>query len=142
MGAREKRQLPEEQTFIFLQIIDSLPYPLAIFDRSLTVTMVNKAFENAANICCDYPPTGALRILPDRIEDPQLAASFMKVFNGDTIFLEGMKSPFAMFSGIEERKIVLPDCIYRVEVSPVPAEDKKVTHGVIMYMQKNLNSER
>ena len=122
--------------FIFLQIIDSLPYPLAIFDRNLAVTMVNKAFKNAADICCDYTPTAAFRILPDRIEDPQLAASFMKVFNGHTIFTEGLKSPFAIFSGINEQKKSLPDSIFRVEISPVRAEDGKVTHGVIMYMQK------
>lgn len=142
MGDRGKKLHPEDQAFILLQIIDSLPYPLVIFDKQLNVTMVNHAFENAANASCVLPLPQTFRILPDRISDPQLAACFTKVFQGDTIFSEGMRSPFEMFSEFEERKDALPDNIYRVEVSPMPAEDKTITHGVIMYITKKQQDKK
>lgn len=129
-----KYRLSNGKAEMIQNIIDSLPYPVAIFDRNLTVSIINKAFRNAANICMD-PLSGSVRINRGRIDDPQLAASIMKVFRGDTVFSEAVKTPFSMFSGFEQKEVLPKDCVWRVEVSPVPAENKKITHGIIVILQ-------
>jgi hypothetical protein len=134
MVDRDKDRLSDKQAEIILDMIDPLPFPIAIFDRNLTLILVNKAFRKAAYINNSLSETVSIR--RDRIDDPQLAASFMRVFKGDTVFSESVKSPFSMFSGIEQKEVLLPGCTYRVEVSPFPAENTKITHGVIVIIHK------
>ena len=57
-----------------------------------------------------------------------------KVFNGNTYFLEGLKNPFSIFSGITEQSSEVPDRYNRSVIFPVPIDDDKITHGVIVFM--------
>ena len=123
-----------ENEGLFSQIINFFPYPLAIFTPQYTVVMVNKALAEDTKTRVMYPEKGAIRILQHKIDDIQLAAAVRGVFAGNTFFLEDLKNPFSMFSGITQQNAAEPDRFNRVVIFPVPADDAKITHGVIVFM--------
>lgn len=131
MGDKTKQKLYEE---LFSQFIDFFPYPIAIFTPEHTLSMVNKAFEEETNMQFTNMEKGDVRILQYKINDMQLAAAVMKVFAGDTFFLEGLKNPFSMFSGITHQGIQQSDRFSKAVVFPVPVDDTAITHGVIVFM--------
>ena len=119
---------------LFSQIVDFFPYPIVIFTPQYTLAMVNKAF--AAEIKMRFMNLGkrTVRILQHKINDMQLAAAVTGVFAGDTFFLENLKNPFSMFSGITQQRAAEPDRFNRAVIFPVPADDAEITHGVIVFM--------
>lgn len=132
MGDQTKEQLLKE--LIFSQIIDFFPYPLAIFTPQYTLVTTNKAFEAETKTLVVYPEKGAACILKHKINDIQLAAAITGVFDGNTFFLKDLKNPFSIFSGIKEQSAAVPNCFNRVVIFPVPADNAKITHGVILFM--------
>ena len=129
-----KFQLLIENEGLFSQIIDFLPYPLAIFTPQYTLAMTNKAFAEETKTRVMYPEKGAARILQHKISDMRLAAAITGVFAGNTFFLEDLKNPFSMFSGIAQQSAVELGRFNRVVIFPVPADDATITHGVIVLM--------
>ena len=129
-----KFQLLIENEGLFSQIIDFLPYPLAIFTPQYALAMTNKAFAAETKTRVMYPEEGAARILQYKINDMQLAAAITGVFAGDTFFLEDLKNPFSMFSGIMRQSAAEPDRFSRAVIFPVSADDAEITHGVIVLM--------
>ena len=119
---------------LFSQIINFLPYPLAIFTPQYTVAIINKAFAEETKTRFINLEKGAVRILQHKINDMRLAAAITGVFAGNTFFLEDLKNPFSMFSGITQQRAAEPDRFNRVVIFPVPADDAKITHGVIVFM--------
>lgn len=119
---------------LFSQIIDFFPYPIAIFTPQYTLVMVNKAFAAETKTRFMNLEKGAVRILQYKIDNVQLAAAVTQVFNGDTFFLEELKNPFSMFSGITRQSAPPPDCFNKAIIFPVPADDAEITHGVIVFM--------
>ncbi|HYE83239.1 MAG TPA: hypothetical protein VEG39_13870 [Clostridia bacterium] len=119
---------------LFSQIIDFFPYPIAIFTPQYTLAMVNKAFAAETKTRFMNLEKGALRILQYKINDTQLAAAVMQVFAGDTFFLEDLNNPFSMFSGIVRQSALQSDSFNKAVIFPVPADDAKITHGVIVFM--------
>ena len=116
---------------LFSQIIDFLPYPIAIFTPQYSVTMVNKAFAAEAKRLAKGPEEKPVRIVQYKIFDMQLASAVKKVFNGYTFFLEELKDPFSMFSGIDAQS-PLPGHFNRAVIFPVTADDGGITHAVIV----------
>ena len=129
-----KFQLLIENEGLFSQIIDFLPYHLAIFTPQYTLTMTNKSFAAETKTRIMYPEKGAARILQHKISDMRLAAAITGVFAGNTFFLEDLKNPFSMFSGIAQQSAVELGRFNRVVIFPVPADDATITHGVIVLM--------
>jgi hypothetical protein len=123
-----------ENEGLFSQIIDFLPYPLAIFTPQYTLAMTNKAFTAETKTRVMYPEKGAARILQHKINDMRLAAAITGVFAGDTFFLEDLKNPFSMFSEITQQSAAEPGRFSRAVIFPVTADDAKITHGVIVFM--------
>ncbi|MGI6490933.1 MAG: hypothetical protein ACOX0T_00720 [Pelotomaculum sp.] len=119
---------------LFSQVIDFFPYPMAIFTPQYTLAMVNKAFAAETKTPIMAPEKGAVRILQYKIDDMRLAAAVRKVFAGDTFFLEDLKHPFFMFSGIAPSSEPQLDCFHKAVIFPVSADNAKVTHGVIVFM--------
>lgn len=119
---------------LFSQIIDFFPYPLAIFTPQYILVTTNKAFEAETKMRVMYPEKGAARILKHKINDIQLADAITGVFNGNTFFLKDLKNPFSMFSGIKQLSAAELNRFNRVVVFPVPADNAKITHGVILFM--------
>ncbi|WP_372998831.1 hypothetical protein [Lutispora sp.] len=116
------------------QIIDFFPYPIAIFTQQYTLVMVNKAFAAEAKLRFMNFEKGTIRILQYKIKDTQLAVAVVKVFGGDTFFLEGLKNPFSMFSGTTRKSAPQPDYFNKAVIFPVPSDNAKITHGVIVFM--------
>ncbi|MDD4189397.1 MAG: hypothetical protein PHX37_04860 [Eubacteriales bacterium] len=148
MGEKANKEKIGENSFLLQQIINSMPYPLAIFDQDLFVTMVNQEFKDSVKLFFGSRTHDTSRINTGRISDPQLSASIMNVFLGETVLSEGLKSPFEMFSGISKGKpgfrdsLTQPDeSLYDAVVFPVPAEDSEIIHGAIVFMKKRLNKE-
>lgn len=119
---------------LFSQVIDFFPYPIAIFTPQYTLAMVNKAFASETKMRFMNLEKEDVRILQYKINDMQLAAAVMKVFAGGTFFIEGIKNPFSMFSRIARQSIPQPDRFSKAAIFPVPADDAKITHGVIVFM--------
>ncbi|NLM46215.1 MAG: hypothetical protein GX200_05390 [Firmicutes bacterium] len=119
---------------LFSQIIDFFPYPIAVFTPQYTLAMVNKAFAAETKTPLQNFKKGAIRILQYKIDDAQLAAAFTKVFSGDTFYLEEVKNPFSMFSGISQQSAPHAGRFSRAVVFPVPVNDVEITHGVIVFM--------
>lgn len=119
---------------LFSQIIDFFPYPIAIFTPQYTLAMVNKAFAAETKTRFMNLEKGGVRILQYKINDTQLAAAVMQVFAGDTFFLEDLKNPFSMFSGITWQSTLQSARFNKAVIFPVPADDAKITHGVIVFM--------
>lgn len=119
---------------LFSQIIDFFPYPIAIFTPQYTLTIVNKAFATETKMPVKNPVEGAVRILQYKIDDTQLTVAVRRVFAGETFFLEDLKNPFAMFSGIARQGAPQPDRFRKAVVFPVPADNVAITHGVIVFM--------
>ena len=119
---------------LFSQIIDFFPYPIAIFTPQYTLAMTNKAFVAETKMRGMDPEKGSVQILQYKIDDVQLAAAVTRVFAGETFFLEDLKNPFSMFSGITQQSVQQPGRFHKVIIFPVPADDAEVTHGVIMFM--------
>jgi hypothetical protein len=44
------------------------------------------------------------------------------------------KNPFSMFSGITRQSALQSDRFNKAVIFPVPADDAKITHGVIVFM--------
>ncbi|NLL51218.1 MAG: hypothetical protein GX248_00760 [Peptococcaceae bacterium] len=118
---------------LFSQVIDFFPYPIAIFTPDYTLTLVNKAFEAERKTQVLNAEKGAVCILPYKINNMQLAAGITRVFAGETFFLEDLKNPFVMFSEIKESE-PQPDRFSKAVIFPVPADNSKITHGVIVFM--------
>jgi PAS domain-containing protein len=119
---------------IFGRIIDSFPYPIAIFTTQYTLAMANRAFEEITQTEPASPGKEPTRILRHRIDDARLAAALSKVFKGDSFFLEDIYDPFSIFSWYSEQCTALPGRIYKVVVFPIPAGEAETTHGVIVFM--------
>ena len=130
----KKFQMLIENEGLFSQIIDFFPYPLAIFTPQYTLAMTNIAFAAETKTRVMYPEKGAVRILQHKINDMQLAAAVTGVFAGDTFFLENLKNPFSMFSGITRQSAPESDRFNKAVIFPVTADDAKITHGVIVLM--------
>lgn len=116
------------------QIIDFFPYPLAIFTLNYTLVMVNKAFTEETKMQLKNQGNGCVRVLIHKIEDTQLVAAVTRVFAGDTFLLEGLQSPFSMFSGIPEYNAQQSNRFNKAVIFPVPNAEGRITHGVIVYM--------
>ncbi|MGI6712216.1 MAG: hypothetical protein ACOX4L_05765 [Bacillota bacterium] len=119
---------------LFSQIIDFFPYPVAIFTPQYTLAIVNKAFGAETKTWFKNLEKGDVRILQHKINDIQLAAAVREVFAGDTFFLEDLKDPFSMFSGITRQNATRFDRFNKAVIFPVPVYDAKITHGVIVFM--------
>lgn len=119
---------------LFSQIIDFFPYPIAIFTPQYTLAMVNKAFESEIESRFMSREKEAVRILQYKIDDTQLAVAVSHVFSGKTFFLEGVKNAFSMFSAVTQEGASQLDRFNKVIIFPVPGDDAKITHGVIVFM--------
>lgn len=119
---------------LFSQIADFFPYPIAIFTPQYRLTMVNKAFAAEIKMRFMNLEKGGVCILQYKAKDMQLAAAVTRVFAGDTFFLEDLKHPFSMFSGITRQSELQTDRFTKAVIFPVLADDAKITHGVIVFM--------
>ena len=131
MGNETNELLPGE---LFPQIIDFLPYPIAIFTPQYTLVMINKAFAKAVKMRFINAEKGTVRILQYKIDDTRLAEAVKRVFAGDTFFLEDLKNPFSMFSGITRKSAPHPDNFNKAVIFPITDDNAGITYGVIVFM--------
>ena len=116
------------------QLIDCFPYPIAIFTKQYTLVKVNRAFSTEAKLRFKNQEKSTMRILQYKIKDTQLAVAVVKVFDGNTFFLEGLNNPFSMFSGFSQQIESQLDRFDRAVIFPVSKDNSKITHGVIVFM--------
>jgi PAS domain-containing protein len=130
----KKFQLLIANNGLFSQIIDSFPYPIAIFTPQHTLTMVNKAFAAETKIRLIDLEKGAVRILPYKINNMRLAEAVARVFAGDTFFLEDLNDTPLILLGIIPKGAPQSRHFNKAVVFPVPSDNDKITHGVIAFM--------
>lgn len=130
----KKFQLLIANDGLFSQIIDFFPYPIAIFTPQHTLSMVNKAFTAETNIRLIDLEKEAVRIHPYKIDNTRLAEAVIRVFAGDTFFLKDLNDTLSMLLGITPKNAPRSGHFNKTVVFPVPSDDDKVTHGVIVFM--------
>jgi len=116
------------------QLIDFFPYPIAIFTKQYTLVKVNRAFSTEAKLRFKNQEKSTMRILQYKIKDTQLAVAVVKVFDGNTFFLEGLNNPFSMFSGFSQQIESQLDRFDRAVIFPVSKDNSKTPKGVIVFM--------
>ena len=79
----------------------------------------------------DKEPGTAKASDPEALELEAMEIDFLQTLSLIHIYL---KNPFSMFSGITQQRAAEPDRFNRVVIFPVPADDAKITHGVIVFM--------
>lgn len=119
---------------LFSRIIDSFPYPIAIFTPQYTLALVNRAFLTSAGIGDNAPGKEKIRILRRRINDANLAAAITRVLAGETFTLDISEDPFLMFT--EHKQQVIPEerQFTKAVLFPIPGKDYKITHGVLLFL--------
>lgn len=130
----KKFQLLIANDGLFSQIIDFFPYPIAIFTPQHTLTMVNKTFTAETNIRLMDLGKEAVQILPYKIDNMRLAEAVIRVFAGETFFLEELGGDLFMLLGIAAKDALQLNHFNKAVIFPVPSDDNKITHGVIVFM--------
>lgn len=119
---------------LYSQVIDFFPYPVIVFSPDYTLVMVNKVFAEATGMDPVEIVRGNIRILQYKIDDLQLASAISRVFAGNSIFLDDVRQPFDMFSDIPANHDMQPGCYSKAVIFPVPGNDGKIGHAVIVFM--------
>lgn len=112
------------------QLLDFFPYPIAIFTPQYALTIFVSEIKTQGMEL----ENGAIRILKHKIDDVRLAAAVTRVFGGDTFFLEDLKNPFSMFSGLAHQSASQPVHYNKAVIFSVSAGDAEITYGVIVFM--------
>ena len=119
---------------LFSQVIDNLPYPVAIFQRSGVVCMANKVLMSEAGIGADDIPAGKINLF-DRVTDENYTVldAAEDVFLGETTVLGGLVSPLALFCRDDTRTV--PDDYRRAVFFPVVGCGGRISHGAVTLMK-------
>jgi hypothetical protein len=119
---------------LFSQVIDNLPYPIAIFDHSGILRMANKALLIEANISTDEISEGRINLF-NRITNenyPVLEAG-EDVFLGETTVLKNLVESLSLFSRGEN---CAPSANFQTAVFfPVVESSGRISHGAVMFMK-------
>jgi hypothetical protein len=96
--------------------------------------MINKAFTAETNIKLTDLGKEAIRILPYKIDNMRLAEAIIRVFDGDTFFFEDLNGTLFTLLGITAEDVPQSRRFDKAVVFPVPSDNNKNTHGVIVFM--------
>jgi len=107
---------------IYSMLVDSFPYPIAIYDQEYTVTVVNKAFDIENNMQ-----------LQNTEQKSDMARAVTQVFSGKHSLLEDVGNPFSIF-GLKAPKDEAQRKYNKVVVFPIADDTGAITHGVIMFL--------
>jgi len=117
-----KLQMHIAQEGMYSLLVDSFPYPIAIFNPDYTVTVVNKAF--------DIENRMQLQNIEQK-SDMSLAVT--QVFMGKHSLLENVANPFSLF-GLKEPGEDTRQKYNKVVVFPIPNDRGDITHGAIVLL--------
>jgi len=125
-------QLLVQNDGLFSQLIDNLPYPVAIFKQGGMVCMANKALISEAEISEEDISSGKINFL-NRITDENYTVldAAEDVFLGETTLLKNLVSPLTLFCQDESRSAAL-NTYQNAVFFPVRTDDRPITHGVVM----------
>lgn len=114
---------------LFSQVVENLPFPVALFERSGSVVLANRMLQRQAGISEDDIRHGKVNLL-DRVTDENCGVfeAVEDVFLGDATVVRRLVSPLSLFAKNASGADTDP---YRTAVFfPVP--DKAGSHGAVM----------
>ena len=127
-------QLLTQYEGLFSQVIGNFPFPIAIFDQSGTLTMVNQEMLQKACIKSGDIEAKRINLLSRTAADASMLKAVEAVFLGETTLLQSLEEPLYMFAG----EASLSDCsggYQRAVFFPVLSNSENVIHGVVMLMK-------
>jgi len=126
-------QLLAQNDGLFSQVIDNLPYPVAIFERSGVVRMANDTLIRQAKIRANDISEGKINLL-NRVTDENYTVfeAAEDVFIGETTMLKNLVFPLALFHRDEAHKE--QDAYQNAVFFPVPGSDG-IKYGAVMLMK-------
>lgn len=126
-------QLLIQNEGLFSQVIGSLPFPVAIFERSGIVRMANNLLMAEANMKAHDLSQGKINLL-DRVTDENYGVfeAAEDVFAGETMVVKNLADPLVLFCmAADGRK---KDPYHTAVFFPVPDGDG-IRYGAVMLMQ-------
>ena len=138
MTGRDLNRMGKE---ISAQVVDSLPYPVAVFTAQYELTLMNKAFMQEIQARSGGPRQETIRILPKKIDDLRLALALRQLFMGKSSFVDTFEDPFSIFSCFKGTEVHNREYFHKVALFPIPGKDGEVNHGVIVFLRYEKRSE-
>lgn len=126
-------QLLVQNDGLFSQVIDNLPYPVAIFEQSGVVRVANSILMKQAKIGANGLAQGTVNLL-DRVTDENYAVfeAVEDIFLGDTTAVKDLVFPLTLFckdmSGTES------DPYHLAVFFPVPGSNG-IRYGAVMLLK-------
>ncbi len=118
---------------LFSQIIDSCPYPIAVFTPHGILETVNDAFAVVTGANPEDISAGRLNIYHCISDDVALTGAIRLAFAGETCFLDDLKHPLMGFPERNRKKDLPPSNYFKAIVFPIPTEDGLVMHSVAVF---------
>lgn len=119
---------------LFSQVIDSLPYPVAIFEQNGIVQMANKALMRQANIRPSDIAEQKIKLL-NRVTDEnyEVFEAVEDVFVGETTVLKNLVYPLELFCRDASR--AEQDAYQSAVFFPIPDHGGRARFGAVMLMK-------
>ena len=120
---------------LFTQVIDNLPYPIAVFERGGALIMANQAMIRNTGLLPGDIEGRRINFLEDiAIWNEEIFEAAGKVFAGETALIQDLKELLVMFSNGK----AIPanrDVYHNVVIFPVFRDGESVSYGVVMLMK-------
>ena len=132
-GSTERAQPSGCGVSLYAQILDNLPYPIAVFNRDGFVLMANRTLLNKSGRTEGEVAAGKVNFL-DRVVDENYAVfeAVEHVFYGETTVARNLLIPLSLFCQDDEREVLDE---YRSAVFfPVPDGKRNIAFGAVMLM--------
>lgn len=122
---------------LFVQIIDSFPYPIAVFLPDGMLKMANRALLSAASLCGDEGIVGTYNIFnhSDRI-GLRISVAVKQALSGETVYLYDLNiSRWGFRETVQTPDGSHPGC-HSAVVFPIMEQDGKIDHVAIVLMNQ------
>lgn len=127
-------QLLIQMEGLFSQVIENLPYPVAIFKQDGILCMANNRMMKETGLEADEILMGKINFL-NRVtnENDAILEAVEDVFLGETIMLQQLSYPLALFCRSADREV--SDIYQSAVLFPVTDRSDHIVFGAVMLMK-------
>ncbi|MPM17779.1 hypothetical protein SDC9_64178 [bioreactor metagenome] len=126
-------QLYSKNEGLFSGVVDSCPYPIAVFTALGILEKINDAFTEQTGIKSEDIESGKLSIYSCFPGNDEFCTAIRQALKGQTQWIEELKSPPFKPSKENSPTDVPAKHYKKVTVFPIPSEDGVILHGVAIF---------
>lgn len=123
-------QMYSKNEGLFSDIVDSCPYPIAVFNASGVLEKINQAFTLQTGVKSQDIESGKLSIYSCFIGENEFCDAIRQALKGQTQLVEELKSPPCK---PPEETPPFDKHYNRATVFPIPSECGEIFHGVAIF---------